>query len=285
MRKYPIEGKVVVVTGAARGIGAALARQLASEGAKVALVGRKSDALWATARECGPDAMAWEADITDEVAMRSAIAGIVERFGGIDVVVANAGVCEAELVRSGLQDVAARIIEVNLLGTHRTLRLCLPHVIERKGYCLVVASVSAFLPMPGLAAYCASKAGGAALARCVRAEVRHRGVDVGTAYLSLVDTGMVSDWHAHPAFGALPIPWPLNKVSSTAKAADAVTAGIRRRARSVDLPGWVRPLRLASGVLAPLSDRISGRFGAAADLAQQATLDTERLTEGNIAQF
>jgi NAD(P)-dependent dehydrogenase (short-subunit alcohol dehydrogenase family) len=271
-RKSRVEGKVVVVTGAARGIGAATARRLAADGATVALVGRKSEALWTTSRACGPGAVAWEADVTDEAAMTTAIAGIAERLGGIDIVVANAGICHADLTRSsdaGDEDTARHIIDVNLLGTLRTIRLSLPYLIERKGYCLVISSVSAVIPIPGLAAYSASKAGCAQLASCLRAEVRHLGVGVGAAYVSLVATDMLSEWQAHPVLGTQRVPWPISRTSSATSVANALAAGISRRAKTVHVPRWVGLLTAARVPLTPLTDLIGGRFGASADRAEQ----------------
>ncbi|MFG3380134.1 SDR family NAD(P)-dependent oxidoreductase [Streptomyces sp. NPDC047999] len=281
MRSYPVEDKVVLVTGAARGIGAAVARRLAADGAKVALLGRRSDALWTTMRSCGPRAMAWEADITDELAMRAAVTGVAEHFGGIDVLVANAGVCQAEVLCLGDQDTAWNVIEVNLVGTLRTLRLCMPHLLDRKGYCLVVSSVSALVPAPGLAAYSASKAAGAQLARSLGAEVRHRGVGVGTAYFSLVDTSLLHGLRRHPALGLLEFPWPISRTSSPETVADAVSTGIRQRAEAVYLPKWVRWLDVARGPLAPATRLVAARFGAALDRAAADAADPRPSTDSS----
>src|ERR671933_1787779 len=88
----PVSGKVVLVTGAARGIGAEAARQLARRGARVALVGLEQDELERVAGECGPEAAWFHADVTDRQAIKRAVEGTVERFGGLDAAVANAGI-------------------------------------------------------------------------------------------------------------------------------------------------------------------------------------------------
>src|SRR6185312_10811064 len=112
----PISGQVVFVTGAARGIGAAAAKQLAASGAKVALVGLEPEQLAEVAAQCGPDAAWFEADVTDAAALEAAVQGTVERFGGINVVIANAGIATGGSVRSIDPAAWERVVEVNLLG-------------------------------------------------------------------------------------------------------------------------------------------------------------------------
>src|SRR5918911_4970396 len=179
MPSYPIAGKTVFITGAARGIGAESARRLARKGARVALVGLEPEELARTATDCGPDAAWFQADITDRVAIEAAVAGTVERFGGIDILVANAGTAAYGTVRTIDPDAFERTIEINLLGSWRTVRAALPHLIDRRGYALIVASVAAVAHAPAMSAYSASKAGVEAFADCLRQEVRHLGVDVG----------------------------------------------------------------------------------------------------------
>src|SRR5688500_16510292 len=185
-----VQGKTVLITGAARGIGAETARRLAARGARLSLVGLEPELLEQVAAELG-DAAWFEADVTDRDALESAVEGTVERFGGIDVVMANAGIAGVGTVRAMDPGGWERIIEVNLLGVYRTLNVCLPHVIERRGYVLPVASVAAAVHAPGMSAYSATKAGVEALADSLRGEVKHLGVDVGVAYYSFIDTEMV----------------------------------------------------------------------------------------------
>src|SRR5919108_5990057 len=187
---WSVQGRTVLITGAARGIGAESARRLASRGANLALVGLEPEGLERVAEQCGAGAAWFEADVTDWDALERAVEGTVERFGGIDAVVANAGIAPTGTVR--LTDPAAfeRTIEVNLLGAWRTVRACLPHVVERRGYVLVVASLAAVAHSPGMSAYAASKSGVEAFANALRVEVRPLGVDVGVAYFSWIDTDM-----------------------------------------------------------------------------------------------
>src|ERR671936_2416254 len=199
MASYPVAGKSVLITGAARGIGAETARRLAAKGARVALVGLEPEQLERVASQCGPDAIWFETDVTDWDALERAASGTVERFGGIDVVMANAGIAISGLVRSSDPAAWERVIEVNLLGGWRTIRTCLPHVIERRGYILPVASLAAAAHAPVMSAYSASKAGVEAFADALRAEVAHLGVGVGCAYFSWIGTDMVAGGDASAA--------------------------------------------------------------------------------------
>src|SRR5437588_11154096 len=173
-----MSGKVVLITGAARGIGAGVARKLASQGARLALVGLEAEQLRAVAAECGPDAIAGEAAVTDWAQLRTAVTEVVARYGRIDVVVANAGIAAAGFIRSIDPAAFEKVIEVDLLGVWRTVRVCLPHLIESRGYCLVVSSMAAVVHIPGNAPRDLAKAGVAVFANTLRAEVRHLGVRV-----------------------------------------------------------------------------------------------------------
>ena len=196
--EWTTQGRTVLITGAARGLGAETARRLAARGANVALVGLEPDELQRVAAQCGTNAAWFECDVTDVEALERAVQGTVERFGGIDVVMANAGIATGGTVRATDPAAFERTIEINLLGVWRTVRACLPHVVERQGYVLVIASLAAAVHGPGMAAYSASKAGAEAFADSLRSEVRHLGVDVGVGYFSFIDTDMVRGGDEHP---------------------------------------------------------------------------------------
>src|SRR6476646_3650452 len=116
MARTPLAGKTVLITGAARGIGAALARKAAARGARVALVGLEPDLLAAVADGLGPEHLWIEADVTDPGALEAAVRKTVETFGGLDVVVANAGIAPLGTVATSSARALARTIEVNLIG-------------------------------------------------------------------------------------------------------------------------------------------------------------------------
>jgi NAD(P)-dependent dehydrogenase (short-subunit alcohol dehydrogenase family) len=287
----PVHGQVVLITGAARGIGAETARRLAAKGAKVALVGLEPEQLERTSAACGPESAWFEADVTDVDAVEAAVAGTVERFGGIDHVVANAGVAPAGTVRRIDPASFDRTIEINLLGTWRTVRACLPHVIARRGYVLVVTSVAAAVHAPGMAAYAASKAGAEAFADALRVEVAHLGVKVGVGYFSWIATDMIAAADAHPALGfaRANLPGPFGKTYPVSLVGDAVADGIERRRRWVTVPSWIRGLLALRGLLGPLFDAGGRRDAAemderfARDVAERGAEASELAGAGGLA--
>lgn len=267
MEDWTTRGKTVLITGAARGLGAETARRVAARGANVALVGLEPEELERVAAQCGSNAAWFECDVTDTEALERAVQGTVERFGGIDVVMANAGIAPMGMVRSTDPDAFERTVEINLFGVWRTVRACLPHVIERKGYVLVIASLAAALHAPGMAAYSASKAGAEAFADSLRVEVKHLGVDVGVGYFSFIDTDMVRGADSHPAIGRLrqEAGGPLGKTYPLSSAGQAIADGIEGRRRWVVVPGWARALLVLRTALQPLIERGARDIAAEAD--------------------
>ena len=256
--KYSLQGKTVLITGAARGIGADAARRAAQRGARVALVGLEPGELAAVAADCGPDALWFEADVTDRASLESAIETTAEQAGGIDVVVANAGIAAGGPMLTMPEESFRSVIEVNLIGAWRTLRLALPHVIERRGYLLPVASMAAIVPQfPGFVPYSASKAGLEAMSKGVRVEVAHLGVDVGVAYFGWIDTDMVRGGEEHPAFTFMRsrLKGPLAKTLPVEKAGEAIVNGIEKRAKVVAEPPFVRFLDKVRGLVSNAVDR------------------------------
>src|SRR4051794_4709893 len=145
---YDVNGKVVFVTGAARGIGWEAARRLHARGASVALVGLEPDELEARARELGDRAAAFHADVTDREAQQAAVDGAVARFGGIDVCIANAGVANVGTIGGMAVEDFERVIEGNLLRGWRPVPATLPPVGERPGYVLPLSPMSALVHLP-----------------------------------------------------------------------------------------------------------------------------------------
>lgn len=269
---YEVRGKTVFITGAARGIGAASARRLHERGANVALIGLEPEELEQRAAELGERAAWFEADVTDLDAMLDVAGKVVERFGGIDVVIANAGVAPNGSIGSVDPALFDRTVEVNLLGVFRTVRATLPHVVAARGYVLVVASASALVHTPLMAAYTASKAGAEAFGDALRAEVAHTGTRVGVAYFSFIDTDMVRQAFGRPsAQRAREMGGPFSRVAPLADAVDAIEQGIARRARTVFAPKSVRPLLYLRSLVQPLSElglRRDKRFRETLHLAE-----------------
>ncbi|WP_234320333.1 short-chain dehydrogenase/reductase [Streptomyces sp. SBT349] len=250
-RPRPLAGRVAVVTGAARGIGAGLARSLAARGARVALVGLEAEELERVGAALPGAAGHWHADVTDAEAMGEVAAEVVARFGGVDVVVANAGVAAGGPFAESDDATWRRVIEVNVVGSAVTCRSFLPHLVQRKGYFLQIASLAALAPAPLMTAYCASKAGAEAFAHSLRAEVARSGVAVGVGYLSWTDTDMAraADDDAVLARARAGLPWPLNRTCPLEPAVERLVAGIERRAPHVWAQPWLRAFAPARGLL------------------------------------
>ncbi len=199
MSSFSVNGRTVFVTGAARGIGAESARRLHAKGANVALVGLEPDLLEELAAELGDRAEAFEADVTDADALERAVDDAVERFGGIDVAIANAGINMSGTVAKGRLEAIERVLDVNLMGVWRTDRAVLPQIIERKGYLLNIASLAAVSHAPMMAPYATAKAGVEALSNCLRQELALTGARVGCAYFGFIDTDLVRAGFEEPS--------------------------------------------------------------------------------------
>ena len=249
-----LQDKVVFITGGARGIGAEVAKRLRSKGAKLVLTDLDKDALETFAIQLGgvEYVLPIAADVRDLPAMQAAAEQAVERFGGIDVVVANAGIASYGSVLHVDPEAVKRVLDVNLLGVFHTVRATLPALIERRGYVLIVSSLAAFAAAPGMAPYDMSKAGNEHLANALRPEVAHLGVGVGVAHMSWIDTALVRDTKADlPSFSdqLAAMPWPLSKTTSVDKCAAAFVKGIEGRKNRVYCPPWVALFRWLKPVL------------------------------------
>ncbi|BBA97809.1 putative short chain dehydrogenase [Actinacidiphila reveromycinica] len=246
-----LNGQVVVVTGAARGVGELLARKLAARGARLALVGLEPDELKSVAASLGGGAASWTADVTDRQAMAEAAADIRERFGRIDVAVANAGVATGGPFLESDPDAFDRVIQVNLLGSVSTARAFLPALVDSRGYYLQIASLAAITPAPLMAAYCASKSGVEAFAHSLRAEMGTKGVKVGVGYLSWTDTDMVRGADEDEALRTMRarLPWPTNRTYPLEPAVERIAAGIVRRSPHVYAQWWLRGMQPVRGYL------------------------------------
>src|SRR6202048_2201790 len=190
-----VNSQVVFITGGGQGIGAEVARRLHAKGAKLVLTDLDEAALAARSAELGGDerGLTLGGDGRDLAAPQAAGEAAVEKFGGIDVVVANAGVASYGTVLNVDPEAVKRVLDVNLLGVFHTVSAALPSVIERRGYVLIVSSLAAYTAAPGMAPYDMSKAGNEHLAHALRLEVAHLGVAVGSAHMGWIDTAMVRD--------------------------------------------------------------------------------------------
>jgi 3-oxoacyl-[acyl-carrier protein] reductase len=165
-----LQGKVALITGASRGIGAAVARQLATQGVKLGLASRSGDDL-------GLDAVAQACDVRKQADLDSIVAATVERFGRLDILVANAGVGAYGPFLDLSPEHLDEMIDVNLKGTLYAVRSALPHLIDSGAADIVtVASEAGRRGLPFEAVYCASKFGQVGFTRAMDHELREHGV-------------------------------------------------------------------------------------------------------------
>jgi NAD(P)-dependent dehydrogenase (short-subunit alcohol dehydrogenase family) len=272
--RYELSGKVALVKGGARGIGFATARALVARGAHVVIVDLDADAAGAAAAQLHDSrVVGLVGDVTDRGAMQRAVAVAVERFGGLDVVVANAGIAaRVATFRAYSTETFERVLDVNLMGVYRTVDAALPEIVRRQGHVVVIASIYAFLNGIGEVPYAMSKAAVEQFGRALRVELVQHGASASVAYFGFIDTDMV-----HRAIDADELanemlsnfPKPLHKRLSPTVAGEAIVRGIERRQ-----PRIIRPRRwtiysVLRGVLNPLSDARAERDEAAQQLIRR----------------
>jgi NAD(P)-dependent dehydrogenase (short-subunit alcohol dehydrogenase family) len=270
MPLYDLNGKVALVTGAARGIGFETARQLHARGASVTVVDIDASEAREAAERIGERAIGIGSDVTDHTAIMGAVAETVERFGGLDVVVANAGIAQKKMatVRGIGTEEWERVFEVDMLGVWRTVRAALPQVVERRGHVVVTSSVYAFVNGVLNSPYAVAKSGVESLGRSLRAELMPLGASASVAYFGWVDTKLVQDaFEVNGDRMQRNLPEFLKKRITPAQAGAAVVAGIEERAPRIFAPRWWRYVSALRGILNPLLDR---RFEK--DAAMTATI-------------
>jgi len=257
MGPHELSGKTVFITGAARGIGAAAAERLYAKGANVALVGLEPERLHENAGRLGERAAAFEVDVTDFQALEGAVAATVERFGAIDVAIANAGIAFEGTLGSAPVEHVERTLAVNLMGVWRTDRAVLAEIVKSRGYLLNISSLSAITHAPMMGPYTAAKAGVEALTDTLRMESAPSGAMVGCAYFGFLDTDLVKASFSRPSAEMMTSQMPgfLRNPAPVSKAIDAIERGIERRSARVWAPRWIGPMLALRGVLQPLIER------------------------------
>jgi NAD(P)-dependent dehydrogenase (short-subunit alcohol dehydrogenase family) len=255
--RFDLDGRTVLITGAARGIGAGAAQRLYAKGANVALVGLEPARLEENAARLGERAAWFEADVTDLDALRRVVGETVQRFGAIDVAIANAGIAfTGSLVTAPVEHVE-RTLSVNLLGVWRTNRAVVEQIAARRGYLLNVASLAAVVHGALLGPYATAKAGVEALTDSLRIELAPTGARVGCAYFGFIDTDLVRASFAEPASEALREQAPafMRNPIPLARALDAIERGVQRRSARVWAPRWVGVTLALRSLVQPLAER------------------------------
>ncbi|MFJ4656071.1 SDR family NAD(P)-dependent oxidoreductase [Nocardia sp. NPDC088792] len=233
-----VAGKRILVTGAARGIGAALARQLHAHGAHVALLGIEQDLLAEVAAECGEAPWRY-CDIGDPAQVERVINSLAAELGGLDAVVANAGIARQLSLLGGDPTIMEETLAVNVLGAYYTLRAAGPHIAHANGYVLLVTSLAAAVHLPLAGAYSASKAAVEALGNTLRIELRHTGARVGMAYFAELDTEMTSRGFGTAAARDILGRSTVSGIAPLGPAIDAMEQALARRSRRIVSPYWV----------------------------------------------
>lgn len=263
LNQQQLVGKVAFITGAANGIGAACARRFHEAGMNVVLVDLSTDGLLAVAATMDSDRVLVAAgSVTDRQRLDEIVAETRNRFGRIDIVFANAGIaCEPPRTLRTIDEATfERIVEVDLLGVWRTIRACLPSIVESGGHILATASIYAFVNGVANIPYAASKAGVEMMMRGLRIELAGMGATAGVLIPGWIRTQISeSAMGKHPIAGAmvrLAYPRFLRSPIDPEAVADAVLRGVLKRSRSVVVPSRWAPISVMRGVVSLFSDRM-----------------------------
>lgn len=267
-----LRGRRVLITGAARGIGAALAHRLNERGAAVALAGLEPDLLAETAAHI--DAPWWRCDVTDRAEVDRVVDEAAEALGGLDVVMANAGVAAQLPLVGGDPTLFEQMQRVNVLGSYYTLRAAGRHISHRNGYALAVSSLGGAVHVPLMGAYAASKAGVEALGNTLRTELAPSGARVGVAYFAELDTDMTSRGFGTEAAKSFLGGRTITTVTPLEVGIDALERGIAKRSKRIVAPWWVGTVLPFRALAQPLVDfALRRRVEQVLDIARRETVE------------
>ena len=287
---YDLTGKVVMITGGNGGIGAATGQELLRRGARLVIADIDPKTPERSALLGADRVLGCTADVRDRASLDAVVEQAVDRFGRIDVVIANAGLLAtaATIRNTPIADVEATLA-VNVIGVVNTVAAGVAEVIRNRGQVVLISSVFAFVNGMGMIPYAMSKAAVEQLGRGLRIELTDHEVSVLTAYFSLVDTDMIKHGvDTDDVVLALlsTFPKPMRKRVTPASAATALVDGLERRSARVIHPGRWRPVSSLRGLLGPGMD---ARFAAdrrildvLARLDARAAAPVIRPTRGNL---
>lgn len=284
--RFDLNGKVALITGAARGIGLATAEALVARGARVAVVDLDLRAAQEAASSLGGQAIGLAADVTDRSAVAEAVQQAVREFGGLDIVVANAGIAPSPPapVRVMPEAEFERVVEVDLLGVYRTVTAAMDQVVSRHGHVVVVSSIYAFANGMINAPYAVAKAGVEQLGRALRVELSIHGVGVTVAYFGFVDTQMVRDaFEQSRARGREPgdaLPAFMLRQITPQQAAEALVSGIERRRARVIAPRWWAVGSVLRGAMNPVLDYLATRTPQVQETLREADSEVSQTPPG-----
>jgi len=255
---FDVRGKTAIVTGGARGIGFGCSQALARRGAQVVVADLDQEACEAAAAQLSGGSYGLAADVTDLGAMQQLVAQVATESGGVDIVIANAGIAQTGVtVRAMANEMADRVLAVNLNGVYNTAIAALPQIAERRGHIVVTASVYAFVNGAGQAPYAMAKAGVEQLGRALRVELAPHGAGASVAYFGFIDTHMVQqmldgDRSADQVRDL--VPKFLLKRLTPAQAGETVAQGIEKRAPRIITPRRWAAYSTLRGIINPMID-------------------------------
>lgn len=246
------EAPVALVTGASSGIGASVARRLAREGFRLVIGARREEQLGTVAQElrgAGAQVLDLPLDVRQRDSIAAFVAAAKERFGRVDLLVANAGIGGGGRMARMTDEEIAAMVETNFLGVVHAVRSVLPDMLARgRGQIIVIASIAGAIPIPGLVLYSATKAGLIGLCTGLRREVGHKGVAVSAILPGFIATEMTQQQGV-----GMRMPPPTI-------VADAVMRLWRSKARQAVVPRWYRILVAFSRIAPRTVDRVTRRF-------------------------
>lgn len=240
-----------LVTGASKGIGRALAEQLAARGATVGLVARGRAGLEDLAASLPGEHVVLPCDVSDRDAISAAVSGFIEQAGGLDLVIANAGIAHYGPFMQVPIEKAEEMVAINVLGTMYTVKAGLEHLLDRaEGHVVVVSSGAGLRSFPWAAVYGATKAADRMFAEALRHELSGSGVDLTTVYPGEIAT----DLHSHEK-DRLPDWYRPDDAIPAAEMSAAIIDAVEQNRREVHLPKVVRLLGIIHGISPRLADR------------------------------
>lgn len=252
MAKYDISKLTIAITGSTGGLGSALAKALHAKGAKLALLDLDGAAAQQQAASLGGPSRAqgWAVNVRSMESLEQAINDAAAHFGGLDMVIANAGITEMEALVNGSEAAFTRVIDINLNGVWRTFKAAIPHVRQRRGYLLAISSMAAFIHSPLQSSYSASKAGVWAMCDSIRLELRHMGVGVGSVHPTFFPTPMMDGVFADEAGNRI---WDGNKggiwkMVTLESVVAGIVEGIEQRSDMIVAPKRIGLIARAPGV-------------------------------------
>ena len=259
MTAYELADKVVLITGGTGGLGSATARALLSRGARVGIVDLRPDTPEIAARISSSNVVGFTADVCDRNTLDDAVAHLCERFGRVDIAIANAGIMgQGSTLRATPAPAIDKVLAVNINGVVNTVNAAMEQIIANQGQVVLISSVFAFLNGIGAIPYAMSKAAVEQLGRGLRVELAPHGASATTAYFSLIQTDMIRNGvDADPAITemlARTSPRPLLKRLQPDQAAEAVVQAIEHRSPRLIRPARWAPLSVLRGVINPVID-------------------------------